>query len=191
MPFEKVNSVELSRMALGPLIKLWIADIREDMPWDNLIRAANKVKARAKIQRNTHLDQRCPKRKHTLKMSLNTQDNQAEKPKTTTPQARAHSPPADQSEASGWTRREKKQMCQGRRGHREASPATSQEDAFKPNASKTDAFKANVTQAGDAQKEVLKKKRRNSPIRRDISEVKCYNCNKKGYYTKYCTKLKD
>ncbi len=34
---------------LKTLIKLWITDIGEDMPWDNLIRAANKTEARAKI----------------------------------------------------------------------------------------------------------------------------------------------
>ncbi len=42
---------------LRPSIKLWIADIREDMPWNDLIRAANKVEARAKIQESTYLDQ--------------------------------------------------------------------------------------------------------------------------------------
>ncbi len=41
---------------LRPLIKLWIADIGEDMPWDDLIRTANKAEARAKIQGSTHLD---------------------------------------------------------------------------------------------------------------------------------------
>ncbi len=34
---------------LRPSIKVWIADIGEDMPWDNLIRAANKAEARTKI----------------------------------------------------------------------------------------------------------------------------------------------
>ncbi len=44
-------------------IKLWIADIGEDISWDNLIKTANKAEAKAKIQRSTHLDQRCHKRK--------------------------------------------------------------------------------------------------------------------------------
>ncbi len=92
------------------------------MPWDNLIRAANKAEARAKIQGSTHLDQRCPKGKRPLKMSLNARDDQVEKPKATAPQARALSPPAGQSEASGEAQRERKQM---RQGHREASPAKS------------------------------------------------------------------
>ncbi len=34
---------------LRPSIKLWIVNIGEDMPWDDLIRAANKAEARAKI----------------------------------------------------------------------------------------------------------------------------------------------
>ncbi len=42
--------------SLKPLIKLWIADIREDMPWDNLVSAANKVETRARIQKSTYLD---------------------------------------------------------------------------------------------------------------------------------------
>ncbi len=56
---------------LRPSIKLWIADIRDDISWDNLIRAANKAEARAKIQGSTHLDQQCPKGKRPLKMSFN------------------------------------------------------------------------------------------------------------------------
>ncbi len=34
--------------SLRPLIKLWIAEIGEDMPWDDLIRVAHKAEARAK-----------------------------------------------------------------------------------------------------------------------------------------------
>ncbi len=49
------------------------------MPWDDLIRAANKAEARTKIQGSTHLDQRCPKRKQLLKISLTSRDNQPEK----------------------------------------------------------------------------------------------------------------
>ncbi len=64
---------------LRPSIKLWIVDIGEDMPWDNLIRAANKAEVRAKIQGSTYLDQQCPKRKRPLKMSLNSWDDQLEK----------------------------------------------------------------------------------------------------------------
>ncbi len=131
---------------LRPSIKLWIADIGEDMLWDDLIRAANKVEARAKIQGSTHLDQKCPKRRQPLKMSLNARDDRAT-PKATAPQIRAHSPPAGQSEVSGGARRERKQTCREKQGHREASSTKSQEDA-----SETDAFKADTSQVGKAQK---------------------------------------
>ncbi len=62
-----------------PLIKLWITDIGEDMLWDDQIRAANKAEARAKIQGSIYLDQRCPKGKRPLKISLNSRDNQTNK----------------------------------------------------------------------------------------------------------------
>lgn len=32
-----------------PLIKLWITDIKEDIPWDNPVSIVNKSKAKAKI----------------------------------------------------------------------------------------------------------------------------------------------
>ncbi len=164
------------------------------MPCDDIIRAANKAEARTKIQESTNLDQRCPKGKRPLKMSLNARDDQA-KPKITAPQARAHSPPAGQSEASGGARREKKRMCRGRQGHREANPAKSQEDASETDVSENNASKANASQVGKAQKkaqqEAPKRKRRNGPSRRDASAVTCYNCNKKGHYAKYCTESKD
>ncbi len=128
---------------LRPSIKLWITNIGEDMPWDDLIRTANKAEARAKIQGSTYLDQWCLNKKQPLKISLNARDNQ-----TTAPQTRPYSPLAGQSKASGGAWREKKQTCRERREHREASPAKSQEDA-----SETDTSEANARQAREAQKE--------------------------------------
>lgn len=49
------------------------------MPRNNLVSTANKAKTRAKIHGNTHLDQRCPKEKRPLKISLNFWDDQADK----------------------------------------------------------------------------------------------------------------
>ncbi len=64
---------------LRPSIKLWIADIGKDMPWDNLIRVVNKAEARAKIQGSTYLDPWCLKGKRPLKMSLNSRGDQTDK----------------------------------------------------------------------------------------------------------------
>ncbi len=91
---------------------MWIANIGEDRPWDDLIRIANKAEARAKIQESTHLDQHCLKEKRPLKMSFNTRDDQAEKPKATLLQTKASSPMSDQLEviekAKEKARKEKK-----------------------------------------------------------------------------------
>ncbi len=75
-------------------------------------------------------------------------------------------------------------MHRERRGHREASHAKSQENAFETDASENVASEANASQAGEAQQETPKKRRRNGPSRRDASEVMCYNSNKKGHYAK-------
>ena len=64
---------------LKPSIKLLIAKIEKDIPWDDLVSAANKAKARAKIQENTHYDQQYLRRKWSLKISLNFKDNQIDK----------------------------------------------------------------------------------------------------------------
>ncbi len=64
------------------------------MPWNNLIRVANKAEAQAKIQGSIYLDQRCPKGKRPLKMSLNARDNWAEKLKTVALKSKTHFPPA-------------------------------------------------------------------------------------------------
>ncbi len=77
-------------------------------------------------------------------MSLNTRDDQAEA-KAIALQTRAYFPSADQSEASRRAWRERKQTRQRRQGHRETSPAKSQEDAFETNAFETNAFEPNAS----------------------------------------------
>ncbi len=83
-------------------------------------------------------------------MTLNTCDNQAEKPKTIAPQARVYFLPAGQLKVFRGAQKERKQIYQG---YKKASPATSQE-----NASETDASKANATQTGKAQQEASKRR---------------------------------
>lgn len=41
---------------LRSLIKLWSTYIKEDILWDDLIRATNKAETRTKIQESTKLD---------------------------------------------------------------------------------------------------------------------------------------
>ncbi len=106
---------------LRSLIKLWIADIGKDIPWDNLVRATNKAEARARIQESIYLDQRCPKRKQPLKMSLNAWDDQTKKPKATVPPAKANPPKSDQSEASDKIRKDREKEMAKREARKEKS----------------------------------------------------------------------
>ncbi len=151
------------------------------MPWDDLIRAANKAEARAKIQESTHLDQRCLKRKRPLKITLNACDDQAEKTKVISPQTKASLPASNQSEitekAKEKARKEKK-----RRGHQRKWDRREERDGSPV------AMGANATQAIEGQK---KKRRDSQGPKRDISEITCYNCNKKGHYSRNCTEPKN
>ncbi len=85
------------------------------MPWNILIRAANKAEARAKIQGNTHLDQQCPKKKQPLKMRLNSRDDETNK-KTLEAKDKAN-PVKEGSEAEKSSEKAKKEKkkkgCQG------------------------------------------------------------------------------
>lgn len=58
------------------------------------------AKARALIYENIYLNQRCPKGKRLLKMSINFRDNQAKKPKATALPAKANTLKSNQSEIS-------------------------------------------------------------------------------------------
>ncbi len=106
LEFDANNTLEEGQLGrsfydgLWPSIKVWIADIGEDMPLDDLITAANKAEARAKIQGSTHLDQQCPKEKQPLKISLNAYDDQAEKTNAISLWTKASPSTFDQSEVT-------------------------------------------------------------------------------------------
>ena len=92
---------------LRPTIKLWIANVRKDMYWDDLIRVANKAEARAKVQKNTHLDQHCPKGKQPLKISINSCDNQDKNTKAISSHSKTSSLIFDQSKIAKKAKKKK------------------------------------------------------------------------------------
>ncbi len=65
---------------LKPLIKLWIdEDSRELLARDNLVKKLSRVEAKAKIQNNRDLNQRCYWDKWPLKLMKKARNNQPEK----------------------------------------------------------------------------------------------------------------
>ncbi len=63
---------------LRPSIKLWIDKVgRQQLPWDKLVKAANRAEAKARIHNNQHLDQRYPKGKRSLKLTLKDSNEQS------------------------------------------------------------------------------------------------------------------
>ena len=52
-------------------VKLWIGkEGWQKLSWDDLISAANRTEAKARIKDYRHLDQRCPKERRLLKLSI-------------------------------------------------------------------------------------------------------------------------
>ncbi len=150
------------------------------MPWNDLIKAANKAEARAKIQRSTHLDERYPKAKWPLKMSLNARDNQAKMTKATPP-TKASLPTSDQSEVTEKAK-EKAKKEKKRKRHQEKRDRRKEQDGSLV------ATEANAIQAMESQKQ---KRRDGQGSKTDIFEIPCYNCNKKGHYSRDCTEPKN
>ncbi len=149
-----------------------MAEIREDMPWNDRIRAVHKSEARAKIQGNTQLNQLCSKEKRSLKISLNIEDYQTDKKAL---QAKDRASSAEQGseveKSSEKARKEKKKK--GRQGRRE-----------RPNPAVTRANAALATTTNG-------KRQRKKKKARDISEITYYSCNKKDHYASNCTEPKN
>ncbi len=161
---------------LRPSIKLWIDKVgRERLSWEELVTTANRVEAKAPINNNQHLDQRCPRGKLPLKLTFKKSREKSEKTQSkVTTSGFSVTPPSKPSSSSGLqqsehgletsekVRKEKKKManCE-RRGRRKREGSTS---ATGSNAKNT-AGKKN----------------------RDFSQVTCYTWNKKGHYSKDCT----
>ncbi len=142
------------------------------MPWDDLIRAANNAEARTKIQENTHLDQRYPKEKRPLKMSLNYSNDQTDKKASQAKDKVNLAKQGSETEMSS-EKAKKENKKKGRQGRRE-----------KPNSAATGANAAPATTTGGKRQKKKKKIR-------DVSEVTYYSCNKKGQYASNCTKPKN
>ncbi len=152
-----------------------MAEIGEDMPWDDLIKTANKAEARAKIQGSTHLDQRCPKAKRPLKMSLNSWDNQPEK-------AQQKSGAVSQGEVLNKALDKANQAKYRNQASEKAKKDKKQKSHRAKQDRREDSTSASTTNTTPAKK--------NTGQKWDISEITYYNYNKKGHFASDCTKPK-
>ena len=151
------------------------------MPLDDLVSAANKATGRAKIQGSTHLDQRCPRGKRPLKMSLNSWDNQTERAPESGKTPQGPQDKANQAEQGT----EAKKFSE--KARKEKKKKNYQRQCKRPKNTTTGANAALAT-GGESQK---KKRYNGQGPKKDIFEVTYYNYNKKGYYSRDCTKLKN
>ncbi len=114
-------------------------------------------------------------------MSLNTRDDQAEKTKATPPYTKASLPTFDQSEVT-----EKVKEKAGKEKIRRGRPR--KQDRREGQDGSSAITGTNATQAIKGQK---KKRHDGQGPKMDISEITCYNCNKKGHYSRDCTETKN
>ncbi len=103
-------------------IKLWIDEVgREQLPWDKLVKAANKTEAKARIHNNQHLDQRCPKGKRPLKLTLKDSNEQSsEKTKAAPLQQKSAGSPQSEEAAEKTRKKKKKNWYRKERERKEA-----------------------------------------------------------------------
>ncbi len=144
------------------------------MPWDDLIRAANKAKARAKIQGSTHLDQRCPKGKRPLMMSLNSRDDQPEKVQQKSGVVSQGQAPDKALDKTSQAEQENKAFEKVKKDKKQKSHRAKRDR-------QKDSTSASRTNTTPTKKKIQK---------RDISEITYYNCNKKSHYVSDCTEPK-
>lgn len=155
---------------LRPSIKLWIDEVgRQQLPWDELVRTANRAEAKARIHDYHHLDQRCPKGKRPLKLTLKDSNEQSpEKTKTAPPQKAGGSSQSQRAEQGSEANRNEEKKSRRDKKHRRRQEQKEQKD----NSGGTPATGANSS--GGSKK-------------KDLSHITCFNCDKKGHFASNCS----
>ncbi len=157
-------------------IKLWINEVdREHLSWEELVTMANRAKAKARIHNNQQLDQRCLWGKRPLKLTYKESQEQPEKTQSKAITfGLSVSPPAKPSSSSGPQQSE---------SGPEASEKARKEKKKKVNRERRrrKGRERNIPANGSNAKNTAGKKNR------DLSQVTCYTCNKKGHYSRDST----
>ena len=163
----------------------------EDLELESFVQMVKKAgvaeaKANLRSRATTRdMDQHCPRGSRSATAAkASTQGQSIKDPREEEPKVRApeSTPRSNNPEPSAKTRRDKKDRRRrdqrGRRGQEGSTPAT----------------KVNAAEPGEANKKKNDDRNRNrsggaTRDSRDLSQVRCYNCNKKGHYSNNCTEL--
>ena len=153
---------------------------QESDSWEELVKKAVDVEAKAGLlptSLNRDMDQQAPRGNrpvHTTAKAqtqgLSMKDPKVEEPKSKPLESKSSaSPRTKQPDSSEKARKEKKKKWQKERRDkkRDSTPATG----------------VNTTDTAGGQK---KKKKTSNRTSGDISDITCYNCNKKGHYANTC-----
>ena len=163
---------------LRPSIKLWIDKVgRQQLLWDELVKAANRAKAKARIHNNELLDQRCPKGKRPLKLTLKDSNEQSsEKTKAAPPQQKSAGSPQSEQAAEKGQKEKKKNWHRKERKKKEAGA----------NSEGTLATGSNATGGKKKAGQNRGQKMGQNRSQQDLSQITCWNCDKKGHYATDC-----
>ena len=166
--------------ALRSSIKLWIDEVgRQQLPWDKLVKAANKDKANAQIHNNQHLDQCCPKGKQPLKLTLKDSNKQTSENTKVAPsqQKSAGSPQSKQAAEKAW--KEKKKNWHRKKRERKEAGANSEG---------TPATGSNATGGKEKAGQNRKQNKGQNRSQQDLSQMTCWNSDKEENYATDCRK---
>ena len=172
------------RKGLRPSI---LAELQnEDHELENFLQIVKKtvaVKAKANLRSRAttkDMDQYCPRDSRSVNSTAaknqgqSIKDPRKEEPKTWAPES---TPRSSNSESSAKARREKKNCRRREQRDRQGQKGS------------TPASEVNATKPGEANKKKNNDQNRNclGGATRDLNQIWCYNCNKRGYYANNCT----
>ena len=172
---------------LRPSIRLWIDEEGRELDgWDSLVKRATRAEAKAKMQASVSrdIDQHCHRGNRTMHTTAGkaqvqtTKDFRAEEPKAWPQKARPQQQQQQQAETTKKSRKKKdRQFARDRQG---STPATG----------------VNSIQSGEPNQKKKNDDKNQSRLGldktpRDLSRVKCFNCQKMDHYANTCLEPKN
>ena len=136
---------------------------------------ANRAEAKTRIHNNQHLDQRCLQGKRPLKLMFKESREQPEKTESkATSSGLSVIQPAERSSSSGPQRSEHDPEASEKPKKEKKKKANRKRRGRRREEGSTPATGSNAKNTGGKKN-------------RDLSQVICYTCNKKGHYSRDCT----